>query len=313
MGEEATPEPGIYPMTEEVYRKIPAMNCSVLDWGIASMHHLKAAIDGRLIREDTDALTFGRAFHVRVLEPSLYAERVCVRGSCASVLKSGNRKGMECGAAGRGQIDGEWLCGTHGGDDSLLPAGVEYISSDDAQRIERAVEAIKCRKIDALRRAPGQFEVCIIGDLHGVRCKAKLDKYIKSPHAIVDLKKVAAPKSPREVKISRDKFERTIETYGYGMRAAFYCDLVKSVTGDMPRWYWLTVEDGEPFTAAVYRASEHAIESGRNEYMNLLDQLKTARASATKENPEGVWPGPADDPFELDGPSWWAKKNGGGQ
>jgi hypothetical protein len=300
----ACPAPGFYQIPESEYRAIPAMNCSILDWCIASPAHLKAAIDGLLVREDTAALEFGRAFHVRVLEPSLYAERVCVKGSCASIVKSGPRKGEPCGSTGKGMIDGMWFCGTHGGDDSLLPAGVEYITFDDAARIERAVDAIKSRKIDNLRRSHGQFEVCVIGDLYGVRCKAKLDKYIKSPHAIIDLKKVAAPKSPREVKIGRDKFARTIESYGYGMRAAFYCDLVKAVTGDMPRWYWLVVEDGEPFTPAVYRAGDEVLNAGRAEYINLLDQYKTAMAS-------GMWPGPADDPFELEAPVMWARKNGG--
>lgn len=298
------PEPGIYPMTEQVYRAIPAMNCSTLDWGIASMYHLKAAIDGRLAREDTDALVYGRAFHLRMLEPQRFPEVVRIIGDCESELKSGPRKGACCGARGRGMSDGHWLCGQHGGDETTLDADHEYITSDDAATIEKACDAVKCRKIDALRRAPGQFEVAVIGDLFGVRCKAKLDKWIPSPATIVDLKKVAAPKSPREVKIGQDKFARCIDTYGYGMRAAFYCDLVKAATGTMPRWYWLVVEDGEPFTPAVYRASEQVLATGRNEYALLLTQY----AESLKTN---TWPGPADDPVELDGPAWWVNKNGG--
>jgi hypothetical protein len=280
------------------------MNCSTLDWGIASMAHLKAAIDGRLVREDTDALVYGRAFHLRMLEPERYSQIVRVKGPCESVVKSGPRKGECCGAAGRGMADGHWLCGVHGGDDAGLLDGFEYITTADAATIERACEAVKSRKIDALRRAPGQFEVAVIGDLFGVPCKAKLDKWIPNPATIVDLKKVAAPKSPREVKIGAEKFARCIDTYGYGMRAAFYCDLVQSVVGTLPRWYWLVVEDGEPFTPAVYRASDDTLAAGRNEYSRLLTDYQMCMES-------GVWSGPADDPVELDGPFGWSKKNGG--
>ncbi len=298
------PEPGIYPMTEREYRAIPAMNCSTLDWGIASMYHLKAAIDGRLVREDTPALEFGRAFHVRMLEPELYASRVQILGTCDSCLKSGDRKGELCGATGRGLVDGRWMCGKHGGDDASLGEGIEYITSDDASRIELACEAVKTRKIDNLRRAPGKFEVAVIGDLMGIRCKAKLDKFIENPCCIVDLKKVAAPKSPREVRISADHFRMTIPRYGYGMRAAFYCDLVHAVTGNIPRWYWLVVEDGEPFTPAVYRASDDDLAAGRNEYSRLLGDYRSCMDS-------GAWPGPADDPVEIEAPQYWRKQNGG--
>jgi len=296
------PGPGIYPMTEQVYRKIPAMNCSILDWGSSDMYHLKAAIDGRLQRKDTDALEFGRAFHIRVLEPALYADRVRIIGPCESVLKSGPRKGDTCGACGKGMADGHWLCGTHAGDAATLDDDREYITPADADNIERACAAIAGRKVNNQRKAPGQFEVVVIGDLHGVRCKAKLDKLINSPFSIVDLKKVAAPTSPREVKIGLDKFEYSIDKYGYGMRAAFYCDLVQSVTGTMPRWYWLVIEDSEPFSSASYRASDACLAAGRNEYMRILMDYKACLLS-------GDWSGDSDTQ-EIDGPSRWLTRNG---
>ncbi len=111
------PEPGIYPgIPFADYAKIPAMNCSTLRWGEASMRHLKAAMDGHLKRDDSADLRFGRAFHIRVLEPERYAESVIVRGPCEAILKSGPRKGGACGSGGAGMIGGAWYCGTHGGD-----------------------------------------------------------------------------------------------------------------------------------------------------------------------------------------------------
>jgi exodeoxyribonuclease VIII len=301
--EKTTFKPGIYPgMSFEDYAAIDAINCSRLAWLKGSAAHLKAVMDGRLEREDTKALGFGRALHVRLLEPDTYAERVKIKGTCVAILKSGNRTDMACGKSAKGMVDGHWCCGTHGGDESTLDAGYEYLTQDEADRIERAVAALKDRKIDNLRRARGMFEVVMVAEIAGVPCKVRLDKYIESPCAIVDVKKVAAPKSPGTV-IGSEDFERRIASYGYGFIAAMYCDVVKELTGKMPRWYWMTIEDDEPFTPSLYRASDECLQAGRTEYLSMLHTFKTCRDG-------DCWPGPADEPVLLDGPKWWLTKNG---
>jgi hypothetical protein len=198
----------------------------------------------------------------------------------------------------------KWLCGSHGGYDATLEPGKDYISCDDGKRIERAAQALKQRKIDNLRRARGQFEVVAIAELMGVLCKVRLDKWIPSPATIVDVKKVAAPKTPNDVHVTDYAFAGRISSMGYGMAAAFYCDAMEALTGNLPRWYWLVIEDGEPFTPAVFRASDKCLAAGRNEYRSLLTSYKNAMAS-------GNWAGPGDEPVEIDGPRNWIERNGG--
>jgi hypothetical protein len=83
----ANPQPGIYPgVSFAYYVKIPAMNFSTLAWAGDSMAHLRAAIDGVLVREDSDDMEWGRALHCRLLEPERYPEAVLIRGTCAAVL-----------------------------------------------------------------------------------------------------------------------------------------------------------------------------------------------------------------------------------
>lgn len=297
--------PGIYPgVSMADYSALSRMNCSTLRWARASMRHLHAAMMRRIEREDTEALQFGRAMHIRILEPDRYAAAVLIRRSCAAPLKSGERKGEPCGCTGVGMSGGDWYCGKHGGDEGTLDAKLEYITEAEAWSIEQVSEAIKEHKIDNLRRAKGLFEVAVIGQLCGVDFKARLDKLITSPSAIVDVKKVAAPASPDRSLCGPEDFEKRIASYGYGMAAAAYVDLVEGVTGVRPRWYWLVVEDGPPFTVSCFKASDALLEAGRNEYSGMLYRYKECVAS-------GKWPGPAVEPVTIDGPAWWLKQNGG--
>lgn len=304
IGDKISLAPGIYPnMPMAEYRRVEGMNQSTLSWCRISPLHLKAAIDGRLAREDTDALSFGRALHIRLLEPDRYAESVKAKGLCEAELQGGKRKGEKCGAPGRGIVNGVWCCGTHGGDDSTLPPNIEYLNQHELRDIESAAKAVAAHKVESLRRAKGLFEVVVVGELNGVKVKARLDKLIENPCTIVDVKKVAAATSPSRGNISADDFQGRIGSMGYGMQAAMYCDLVKSITGKLPRWYWLMIEDGEPFSPAIVRASENCLAAGRNEYMSYLNAYKSGLAT-------GHWPGPADDVVELDGPNWWLKQMG---
>jgi hypothetical protein len=300
-----TLEPGIYPgMSMADYQRVDAMNNSTLAWADCSALHLKAAIDGELLRSDTDAMQFGRALHTRILESETYADRVIIRQPCAAILSSGKSKGEPCGDTGASvNVDGFWCCRKHGGSDDDRTPGVEYITAAEATAIERAVQSIRDRRMDSLRRAKGQYELVIVAELHGVLCKARLDKFIAQPCTIVDLKKVAAARDSKSANVRPDKFEARIATMGYGAQAAMYCDLITKITHEVPRWYWLVVEDGTPFAPALIRASDDLLRAGRNEYMGRLGVFKRARDS-------GVWPGPADEPVTIDGPNWWLKENG---
>src|SRR5688572_27676231 len=87
--------PGIhYDLSFADYARIPALNSSVLKWGhppSGSMLHLKAAIDGEIETEDSRDRKFGRALHVRLLEPDRYRSEILIAGECGAIKKSGQR------------------------------------------------------------------------------------------------------------------------------------------------------------------------------------------------------------------------------
>lgn len=279
---------GIHPgLPFDQYAKIDAMNHSTLAWGHKSMRHLRAAMDGKLEREDTDALAFGRALHVRLLEPELYESRHPISPDFGDMRSPKNRKSRD-----------DW--------EKALPKGCEPISESDAKAIEQCVLAVKEHPAEFLRSAKGQFETTVIGELCGVRFKARIDKLIVAPLTIVDVKKVNGSTSP-STRSGGDvaEFERRIQTYGYGMQAASQSDLVSQhFGGQTPRYFWIVIEDDFPHCAGVYRASAQLLAAGRNEYTNLLMQMKSCEAS-------GKWPGFTSDVVEIDGPAWWLKQNEG--
>lgn len=275
---------GIYPgMRFTDYRKVAALNCSTLAWGKISMRHLRAAMDGRLASSDSAALAFGRAMHTRLLEPDEFEKRHPIMPDFGDMRSSKNRAERD-----------HWA--------ETLPLDTEPIDKADAAAIERCADELKNHPGESLRRARGEYEVVIVGELMGVKCKARLDKLIRSPLTVVDVKKVGAPKMPSAPAGDPMSFESRIANYGYGMQAAFYSDLLaQHFGGTLPRWYWIVVEDGEPFSVGVYRASDSVIKTGRIEYEEVLARYKSCQSA-------GSWPGFSADVATVYGPPWWENR-----
>ena len=81
-------EPGIYPGTPyDQYAKWNALRVSTLRFAAYSSKHLKWAMDGRLEREETDALRLGTAIHMRLLEPDRYEIFMPIAKPCESDWK----------------------------------------------------------------------------------------------------------------------------------------------------------------------------------------------------------------------------------
>lgn len=282
------------------YRDIDAMNASTLLWGLHSMAHLKAAIDGKLSK-DSAALTMGRAFHVRTLEPELYASRVAIAQPCAAILKSGERKGVACCGASKYRVGEQWFCGTHGngGDDMT---GVEVIQPCEAEAIEAMRASVIAHPIINQIRRRGGFETTVIGELMGVKCKIRFDKLVTGNRpVIIDLKKT------RQGFASKQKVQKSIADYSYHIRAAFYLDVLASAGGPIdPPFLLVWVEEEFPYAVSVSRIDEEWIRIGRLEYRRLLNQLVSCRKS-------GVWPGYLDeqgnvDVFDSYPPEWLVKR-----
>lgn len=284
------PGPGIYTnVSRAEYDRWPYLNMSKLLHARKSAQHLKAALDG-LIDRKTTAKEFGKAFHARLLEPSVYHQEFRVAERCHAILSSGKNAGTQCRNDGKLYWDGVWHCGTHAEPGDEEPENV--ISPDEAHRIELMASAVKDHPVVNLMRQHGGYEASMIWRPPGydVTCKLRVDKWIAGsltpagtcPPTILDLKKAS------EGGADDDDFSRSIDKYGYHVRAAFYCDAVEQITGARPNFIWIVVEDTYPFALSVLYPDQDAMSVGRIVYRECLDKYTVGMTT-------GLWPGYSND------------------
>lgn len=284
------PQPGLYPpgiyqgVGFDIYRTWPLMNATTLCWGYKSMEHLRAAQQG-LLGHDSAALNFGRALHVRLLEPDLYAERYKISTPCIGLLASGQRQGEECGLTASMLHDGLWYCKKHSPNDAV--EATDYLSPAEGQQVEAACLKVRQHQVVKLIRQHGGFEASVVWEAEGVLMKSRLDKLIvdaptRCPDTILDLKKVQVGRG------DDDSFAQAIKRYHYHTKAAMYVDAIEQIAGKRPHFIWIVVEDNYPFSVNVIRADKETLAIGRGQYRQLLQNYKLCLAADR-------WPGYASD------------------
>lgn len=117
----------------------------------------------------------------------------------------------------------------------------------------------------------------------GHLCKCRADLFV-SEFAIIDIKVTHDAR--------RDAFERTIRSFDYHRRAAWYVDGVHAVTGDVLPYVFVCIESTDPHAIGVYAADDQMVSLGRMENNILFDRLVECRST-------GIWPGYADEVEEI--------------
>lgn len=278
-------------LTSEQYDAIPAMRRTVAKHGLVSMRRLKAAIDGK-IQCSSDALRFGAAFHALLLEPDIFKSRYRVTHGCPAKKKGGD----ECGNPAKrlSASDGMHYCGVHlkkTADDPYAVTHDEHVAMRTMRDAVYEHDAVQ-----ALRRKGG-FEATVVGELCGVRCKAKLDKVLgldKKYPVIADIKKTTD--------VSEDALERTIDRYRLDLQAAWYCDLLESITGKQPQFVFIFCLDCDDYDVAARPLDAESLQVGRDAYRSVLHQYKQSLES-------GKWPGVNESLEPIGLPAWRLKQH----
>ena len=274
------PKEGIYPdlpFTE--YQSWEAVNNSLLDIIIQyTPAHAKAYLDGP--REETDAFRIGHALHTRVLEPDKFKERYAIRPECDRRTKDGKA------------VYEDFI--------KTLDGKTEITVSEIAD-IEAMNKVLKSKGFIRNWVEKGQAEVCIVWqDVQtGLICKARLDYYQKTINAIVDLKTTIKT-------AGYDDVAAYIYRYSYYQKAAWYCDGLKALIGEMPDFVFMFLEKKPPYECRAWQASDDIIVAGRKAYRKALQIY----AECVKT---GVWPGWPDRVDIVTMPQWALNKAGVGQ
>lgn len=263
------------PMAE--YRAWPEIGQSTLKAGRASMAHLRAALDGDRVIEETDAMRVGSAIHCAFLEPAEYAERVAVWDRRASTGRAAPRNGRVWDAF---QAAHEGAIILTSNDAKIVTGAVAALRAHPA--VARIISCAECGPVDGVEVSMrGEVQ---IGDAPPIRMKARPD--VLTEHAVIDVKKTRSG-DPR-------RFTAQAIDLGYHIQAAVYM----AITG-RPRFLFATVEDAPPYDVVVYEPSPSMIEAGRREAADLITRYTECIAS-------GVWHGRANTIQPLDLPDWAA-------
>ena len=220
----------------EDYTRLPGLSKSALDWFRKSPAHYRDFIQGRLVREDTDPLKFGRIAHAAILE-----------GRTDWVLSPYDNY--------RTKEAREWR------DSQTLPV----ITQAQADDIAEWVELVRSEPLAADLLKGVLCEVSMFADDAGLRVKGRADA-VGSDY-FVDLKTVqdASPSG----------FARTIFEYGWHRQAAWYLRISELLGRKQQRFYFIAVEKSTPARINVVELNTGAIELGREDNDRDMVRLRS--------------------------------------
>ncbi len=250
---------GIYNMTEAEYRPLPGLNQSSIPHILKSGAHYLANLSEP---RSTEALEFGNAFHMYVLEPEKFKAKYVVKSLDGRTIKGKQEKLV------------------------LQASNMKLISKEDFYCIKKMDDNIKKHSIASKLLVGGYTEQVLRFKLRAsngneVECKAKLD-YLLS-ETILDLK------NSRD-SVDEASFSRTIEKWNYLIQGAFYCHGIETLTGRRPDFIFIAVEDVAPFAVTVVKLSEDHYTIGYQKVYEAVDIYEECvRTNIWPSYPEKVY------------------------
>lgn len=272
-----TPGPGIYyGVSDEEYDGWDAVRSSTLSYFCDGLTPAHAYHSMYVEEKNSEALTFGSAFHIALLQPD-QVEQLVVReipGPFRSNAAKEERAEFRKAHSGR----------------IILP-------HDEWDQLLHMRDACYRYKLPRqLLTAPGRSEVAILWDdgEWGIRCKVKIDRCIqewRGYFTLLDLKTIGRH-------ATRENVTRAIGDFGYQRQEAMYRRGVEVHTGPVAMPYLLLfVPKVAPYIPAVYQMEYEDLEQGRHEIAEAVEKYKKATST-------GAWPGHGMEPMSVSLPAW---------
>ncbi len=225
------------------------------------------------------ALSLGTALHAAMLEPENDLAQAVVQPDIDKRTKLGKEEYATFAALNEGRC---------------------IITPDQAQQLDGMVIAcLKDWRIKHALSACKKREVSVFGSVGGLKAKARLDAW--NGHGMV-----------LDLKTTRDlacDFEKSIANFGYGLQAAWYREVLRSVFRSEGRlmpddfsFVFLVVETAHPHGTAVYRMSDEVMDC----YSDRLVELQKQWWECVLMNEYPGWP--QTDVVDIGLPAWAMKK-----
>lgn len=232
--------------------------------------HYFAWVNGELEDSDSPALKFGRAFDCALLTPDVFERHYIERPKFTG-------KGSKTAKA-------EW---------EAEHAEQDRITFDDLLRIKRMIESVKAHPLAAQMIRDGQPQMTLSwkDKESGLRCKSRLDYYVRSLAMIVDVKTCDDG--------SEEGFRKAVAKYGYATQDALYRAAAGELNLPISHFVFLAVEKTPPYAVATYTLDAEAIGIG---YSRVRQDIETL-AHCLRSN---RWPAYREAIVELSLPPWAA-------
>jgi exodeoxyribonuclease VIII len=223
---------------------------------------------------ETDAMAFGSAYHMYILEPEKFEQEYYVFDDDAiyQVLIGEGFKSPRNTKQYK-----EWA-----ESEMRIIGDRKTIEKDLFQKIKDMKEKLMSHYYCRALLSGGEPEFAITGELDttdgSINIKAKPDYIKRNKHFIIDLKTT--------FDASVDGFTRAAADGDYHIQAALYSDLMEMLTGDGRGWtfFFIAQEKKKPYAFNIFEASPQFIGQGRYEYHQLLKLFKMCMT-------EQRWPG----------------------
>lgn len=255
----------------DAYRALAGVNWSTLkEMGRSPLHYQHAL---QHPREATDAMTFGSAVHVAILEPREFGDRY-------AIWEGGRRAG---------KVWDEFRAAAERN-------GLDVLRAEDQQKVHDLASAVRANPtVMPYLDGPGSFEATVRWEDHetGVDCKGRVDRLAESipctGRVLVDLK-TARDANPRIFGVQAARL-------GYHAQLAFYTDGLAANGCPVDKVVVVLVESSPPYDSGVVVLDDDALWAGRCVYRGHLRRLVECAA-------DGRWPGRYQDETALTLPAW---------
>lgn len=186
-------------------------------------------------RKMTDALQFGQAFHLAILEPEEFTSRV----EWWDKHKTTTSKGFQEA-------------------DAALPERILLCPLVWKDRLVSMLDAyLENPEIRALLEIEADNELTLVwvDEETGIECKARLDRAALKSGLLIDFKTTKDA--------SEQGFRKAVQDYGYHRQAAFYMSGYEAVFGEKPAGFaFPLIEKEAPYLTNLCQLSEEALEAG---------------------------------------------------
>lgn len=251
-------------------RELGVVSKSALDQIARSPAHYKAWADG-LEKRETRALAFGRAFHMAVLEPDVFASTYVVVPDFGDCRFKENKTARN-----------EWLAEN---------AGRLAIEAEDMERARGMAASLRAHPAAGAILRDGISEVTLrwADPITGLACKSRADYWVREKKLCADLK-TAEDASPEE-------FAKAVVRRRYDVQDALYRAGFAACGEPIDHFALVACEKEPPYAVGVYLLDTDAVARGYSLARRDIDTLQECLET-------DCWPSYTSGVSTLSLPAW---------